>query len=291
MRAIKAPTDLVNAPYFNRELRMNGLSIIESHSHTHDKKGSMYLQDHHLLIVLEGTMVITHGPTQYTVGKNQMIILNRATQLEFHKTGSSAHDHLFDSLLFFLKDEFLIDFMKIARIESAHTAETTRVLVKPVKERLLNFVNSIKPNFDEPAKMDAGLIRLKMLELLYELANVDKNLLLQLLQLKQRVTTDIPAMMEANYTNPVSVSDLAYLSGRSLSSFKRDFFSIYQMPPAQWIRERRLQKAKELLAAALPVHEVCYSLGFENTAHFSRLFKSFHGVVPSAVRRNPSGSS
>lgn len=284
MKAIKVPHDLVHAPYYSRELKMNGLSIIESHTHTQSRNGSMYLQDHHLLVVLEGTNVITHGKSQYVVSQNEMILLNRATQLDFHKTGSPSKNHVFDSLMFFLKDEFLIDFMKMAKIESVSTAETAKVLVKPVKGRLLNFVNSIKPYFDEPENIDGGLVRLRMLELLYELARVDKNLLLQMLQLKQQVPTDIPSVLEANYTNPVSVGDLAYLSGRSLSSFKRDFFSIYRITPAQWIRERRLQKAKELLATAMPVKDVCYSLGFENVAHFSRLFKAFHGIIPSSIK-------
>lgn len=37
---------------------------------------------------------------------------------------------------------------------------------------------------EDPESIDSNLIRMKMLELLYDLANNDKNLLLQLLQLK-----------------------------------------------------------------------------------------------------------
>ena len=126
-------------------------------------------------------------------------------------------------------------------------------------------------------------MRLKMLELFYDLTSTDKNLLQQLLQLKQQVYADIPVVMEENYANPVSLSDLAYLCGRSLSSFKRDFFAIYQMTPATWIREKRLAKAKEMLHTGMPVKEVCFSLGFESPAHFSRLFKARFGKAPSAV--------
>ncbi|WP_262507198.1 helix-turn-helix domain-containing protein [Sphingobacterium sp. IITKGP-BTPF85] len=72
---------------------------------------------------------------------------------------------------------------------------------------------------------------------------------------------------------------------QKLSSFKRDFKAIYNMTPASWIREKRLEKAKEMLEATqLPVSEICYSLGFENISHFSRIFKEYHGQAPTVFR-------
>ena len=131
-------------------------------------------------------------------------------------------------------------------------------------------------------------MRLKMLELLYDIASTDKNLFQQILQLKKQVCRDLPSIVEENYANPVTLADLAYLSGRSLSSFKRDFQSIYKIPPAQWIRQKRLAKAKELLATNLPVKDVCYSLGFESVAHFSRLYKGHFGHTPSYTKNRES---
>jgi transcriptional regulator GlxA family with amidase domain len=75
------------------------------------------------------------------------------------------------------------------------------------------------------------------------------------------------------------------LSGRSLSSFRRDFFAIYNMPPSQWIRLKRLEKARGLLiSATMSVTDICYTTGFENIAHFSRLFKSHFGYCPRYFR-------
>ena len=92
--------------------------------------------------------------------------------------------------------------------------------------------------------------------------------------------------MEKNYTSPVSLTELAYLSGRSLASFKRDFLAIYNMPPSKWIRKKRLDKAKEILKnTSIAVSDICYSLGYENPAHFSRIFKEQFGHSPTKVRR------
>lgn len=285
MKAIKVPQELTYAPHYLRDLKFNDVSVVESCMHTTTrKKGTMFLSDHMLLVVLEGTNVITHGKHQYTVNKNEMILLKKSIQFDFNKIGNPKKGDIYDSLMFFLKDDFLIEFMKLSKIESAATLEPAKVSVKPISTRLAGFCKSIVPFFEDAESIDAPLLRMKMLELLYDLANTDKHLLLQMLQLKQQVHADIPSIVEENYANPVSLSDLAYLSGRSLSTFKRDFFTIYQTTPAQWIRDKRLAKAKELLNFNMPVTDVCYSLGFENVAHFSRLFKSSFGYPPSSMR-------
>jgi len=273
MKVLKVPVGLIKAPYYKNALTLNGLSVVESCTNTStvtSLTGSMFLEEPVLTVVLEGTSVIIVGKMQYTLRKNEMLLLKKATHMHYHKTGDPDKGNVYDSLLFFLKEEFIIDFMKMAKIESTATAETA--------------VTMVKPYFTDHEQVDSGLMRLKMLELLYDLTSTDKNLLQQLLQLRQQVYADIPQVVEENYANPVSLSDLAYLCGRSLSSFKRDFYAIYQTTPATWIREKRLSKAREMLRAGMGVADVCYSLGFESPAHFSRLFKSYFGQTPAAMR-------
>ncbi|WP_255654426.1 AraC family transcriptional regulator [Cohnella sp. REN36] len=46
-------------------------------------------------------------------------------------------------------------------------------------------------------------------------------------------------------------------------------------------------KAKELLAeTALSATDVCFSTGFENIAHFSKVFKERFGLPPSEFRQH-----
>lgn len=118
--------------------------------------------------------------------------------------------------------------------------------------------------------------------MLYDVSECSKNMFRQILQLRKPVRTDIRQVVEQHYASPVTLPELAYLSGRSLSSFKRDFQNVYNMPPAQWIREQRLCKAKEMLQnTMMSVSDVCYTLGFENPTHFSRIFKDYYGMPPS----------
>jgi AraC-like DNA-binding protein len=287
MKYVKVPSELIEAPYFHRDLKMNGFSVVESCTHSQRSQGTMFLEEHMLLYVLQGQNIMTHGKIAYTIKQNEMLLLKKATLVEYDKTidpagGSSTYE----SMLFFLKDEFLQDFIRLANIKDTSSAEEVKVSVKSVKPRMQKFFESLIPYFDEPENIDEGLIRIKMLELLYDIASADKNLLQQLLQMKQPVKSDLVEIMEANFAKPVNIEELAYLSGRSLASFKREFNRMYNMPPSEWIRLKRLNKAKEALEnTQLPVIDICYMMGFENPSHFSRIFKAHFGYPPASNRR------
>ncbi len=63
--------------------------------------------------------------------------------------------------------------------------------------------------------------------------------------LNRNETRDLMSAMENHYLQSVTLEELASISGRSLSSFRREFESTFQTTPAKWIQEKRLQKAKE----------------------------------------------
>lgn len=263
------------------------MEVVESCAHNvADQRGGMFLKDHMLLFVLEGVNRITHGKKTYTVYKNEMVLFKKNISIAYDKTGSADTGNIYDSVMFFLKDEFLSDFMKMSGIKTVQTETLANVNVIQVKEPLLSYIISIKAYFNGSAKIDKGLVRIKIMELLYDLAQIDHNLLLQLIQLKKQVVVDISQIIEENYMNPLKLEEFAYLSGRSLASFKRDFSAIYKTSPAQYLKEKRLNKAKELLATTdWPVTEICFAVGFENVSHFVRIYKEFSGRTPTEYRK------
>ncbi|MEO3405034.1 hypothetical protein AAFN85_14095 [Mucilaginibacter sp. CAU 1740] len=237
MKVVKVPGDLPNAPHYQNVLELEDVSLVESCTQAHETRKVMFLQDHLLLFVMEGTFRIKLGTQEFEVKKNEMILLKKFSGIETWKLGNPDHNYAFESMMFFLKDSFLLEFLKSENIRLFRDQETAPIYVRPYNERLLRFLESLKPFFRDQEEVNTNLFRIKMLELLYDLAHTDKSLLLQLIQLKSQHQTDIPKVMEENYLNPVDLDELAYLSGRSLSSFRRDFESIYQMSPGKWIQE------------------------------------------------------
>lgn len=282
MKYFTVPNDLKNPPHYRGVLQINDFDIVESCIHTKIMRGSMFLKDHLLLFVLKGSNTLTINGEEYRINKNEMILVHKATKFDFVKRWDETNQEYYDGLMFFIKDDFLLDFMKMKNIKKPKSIIKARIGVKPLSHRLATFVQSIKNYFDAPEAIDEHLIKIKMLELLYDIAETDNNLLLQLLQLKKQAPSDISNIIEKNYMSPVSLDELAYLCGRSLSSFKRDFKAIYNESPASYIREKRLVKAQQLLRVSdMPIQDICYATGFETVSHFSRLYKSRFGYTPS----------
>ena len=87
--------------------------------------------------------------------------------------------------------------------------------------------------------------------------------------------------MEKNFDKPLKIEDYAYLTGRSLSTFRRDFKSFYEITPQKWLKEKRLEKAKSLLQdRSLSVTELAYEVGYENISYFIKEFKNKFGQSP-----------
>jgi len=282
---IKVPTALVSGPVCQNSLTLDGCSVIESCVHSMKGVGTMFLEEHLLLFVLGGKITFYYGKQAYTVSKNEMILLKKATSVRYEKEGAPDNDNIYESLMFCLTDKLIKEFLSLTDIKVPRMDEEVKTAVYPMTDCLIAFANSLQPYFIDPASVNPGLLRLKIMELLYDVSECSKNVFRQILQLRQPVRTDIRQVVEQYYATPVTLPELAYLSGRSLSSFKRDFQSTYNIPPAQWIRTKRLEKAKEMLQKTmLPVNEICYSMGFENVSHFSRIFKEHYGQSPSEYR-------
>ena len=114
MKHLKAPTGLAQLPIIsckNKSLRIDDFLAIASSEHTLHSTGSMYLEEHMLLFVLDGVNTLTYGTQKYVVRKNEMLLIRKATIWQYDKEGNSENNNIYDSMMFFLKDEFLRDFV------------------------------------------------------------------------------------------------------------------------------------------------------------------------------------
>lgn len=80
--------------------------------------------------------------------------------------------------------------------------------------------------------------------------------------------------------------DIARELGVGYSRFRQAFRKATGLSPAQYILQALIGKSKGLLAGDLPISEIAYSLGFENPAQFSALFRKKEGISPQAYRKS-----
>jgi AraC-like DNA-binding protein len=95
---------------------------------------------------------------------------------------------------------------------------------------------------------------------------------------------DLAAFIEKNFRFNVTLNQFAYLTGRSVASFKRDFEKLFQQSPSRWLVKRRLQEAFFLLKErGLLPSDVYLEVGFEDLSLCSFAFKKTYGQAPSRL--------
>jgi len=91
--------------------------------------------------------------------------------------------------------------------------------------------------------------------------------------------------IERHYAEPLTIAALARRAGLSPFHFIRVFRASTGMTPHQYVRERRLARARHLLSTTtMPVTEVCEAIGFTSLGSFSALFHRSTGQSPVAYR-------
>ena len=105
-------------------------------------------------------------------------------------------------------------------------------------------------------------------------------------QLGQRAITRLGDYIEANLTRRLTLAELSRVVALSPFHFARCFKATTGLAPHQYVTARRIELAKHLImTTAQPVHEVAWSVGWENISHFRRQFAAQIGVVPMQLRR------
>ncbi len=103
--------------------------------------------------------------------------------------------------------------------------------------------------------------------------------------LPARILARLKEHIEANIDCSLSMVELASLAGLSASHFARCFRRSVGVPPHAYVKQRRVARARDMLAATnLPVAEIALVLGFSDQSHFTRRFREVTGVPPGAYR-------
>lgn len=92
--------------------------------------------------------------------------------------------------------------------------------------------------------------------------------------------------IEANYSYPITVEDVAGYVGISRSHLFREFKEEADTSPKEYLSEYRLKQACYLLASSdLSMTAIANSTGFDNSLYFSKVFKKKMNVTPSAYAK------
>ena len=92
--------------------------------------------------------------------------------------------------------------------------------------------------------------------------------------------------MSKNLAKNWTTEQMAKAVKVSISHFIKIFRAETGVAPIAWLRDRRLEKARELLEGDWEhIHQIGLQVGMPNDSHFTRDFKNKYGKTPTAYRR------
>jgi AraC-like DNA-binding protein len=92
--------------------------------------------------------------------------------------------------------------------------------------------------------------------------------------------------IEEHLAEDISLAMLAQLVNLSLCHFARVFKQSFGAPPHRYHMARRIDRATNLLhRSALSVTQIGIQIGFQESSSFTRAYRKFTGLTPSAYRR------
>lgn len=275
-------TDFKNLPAY-QSLKAGGVTMIESCTHCHVFQHMMQLSQNLLMIQMAGKMELTEEKKEpVTLLKGHAMLAKAGTKYFFHKIPDP--DEGMRVLLVNIPVHALQSYAK--RHQDATNWNVCSFDSTPWKidAKLQGLVVSVLPFLADPPRKIGAWLSTKCDEIYHLLIMDGKGSTLAAILHEEKDPKQVPLIeiMERNYLQHFSLPELAKLAGRSTSVFKREFEAAYHIPPMTWIRQRRLEHARMLIQQyGNRVSEACYTSGFENLSHFSRLYKSHFGESPS----------
>jgi AraC-like DNA-binding protein len=247
-------------------------------------KRTSFITEHTLIFVLHGHKLLHIEEQTYTTEAGHLVLLKRGIYAlsEFVPDGLD-----YEVLLLFFTDDFIKKFLHAHQLITGKSPATAAHLVIPANELLNGFKTQFMGYFGKNIKGLESILQLKLQELfLLLLGSAQGQQVLEFLQsIAFGQPVDIDFIVRKHLFQPLSLEELAKLSGRSLASFKRDFQHRYNSSPKKWINDQRLEHARLLLLhSGKNVSEVAMECGFENIPHFIRIFKQKFGGTPNSVR-------
>lgn len=251
----------------------------------HDKffKSDIMFEHHMLVWFISGETKIVQADATYFFKEGDIFLIPRnqlATIINYPKNGQPHK-----TVVMHLSTERLRYFYTKLDV-SPKTLTSHKIRSYSDHPLLKSCLASLIPYF-EMKNLPGDIASLKITEAISILRTIDKEIDNMLANFEEPGKIDLVCFMERNFMFNMPIEKLGYLTGRSLSTFNRDFKKHFNTTPQKWLTEKRLELAYYQLAEKKKKPtEVYLEAGFEDLSHFSYAFKKKYGFSPSQL---PSG--
>lgn len=243
-------------------------------------KSDISFDQHMLIWFISGETKIVQADATYTFKKGDSFLIPRnqlATIINYPKDGQPHK-----TVVMHLSTERLKEYYKNIPVKSLLTT-SSKIHCYNNHPLLESCLQSLIPYFDMQ-DLPLDIASLKITEAITILRAIDKGIDSVLANFEEPGKIDLASYMEKNFMFNLPMEKFSYLTGRSLTTFKRDFKKVFQTTPQRWLTQKRLELAHyQFVQKKRKPIDVCYEVGFENLSHFSFAFKKQYGYAPTEL--------
>jgi AraC-like DNA-binding protein len=251
-------------------------------------KTDALFEDHLLVWHLSGEARLIQADTSYLFEAGHIFLIPRHQLATVINCPANGQPH--KAVAMHLTTKRLRDFYAELEIPTAPANDRAAANDQRIRRfdghpLLSSFLASLLPYFEMKDPFPEVIASLKIREAISILRIIDPAIDGLLTQFADPDKIDLAGFMEKNYMFNMPMEKFGYLTGRSLSTFNRDFKRLYRLTPQKWLTQRRLALAHYQLAQLKkrPV-DVYLEVGFEDLSHFSSAFKKQYGYAPTSLK-------
>ena len=242
-----------------------------------------FIAEHFFLYLAKGTIHGYDGNRHYVLKPGEYCLVRKNRLVKYHKLKEADE---FEKVIILFDESFLKGFQRRHKPNIFKSDEAVAFLRLNNADRIPDFIRSLIPYYRGSGRIDHSVVDVKREELLSILLDSQPELSGIFFDYGKPGKINLEAFMNSNYKFNVSIERFAYLTGRSISAFKRDFKTIFNDTPNHWLMRKRLQEAYFLIGQKnKKPSEIYLELGFENLSHFSFAFKKNFGKTASELAR------
>ena len=169
--------------------------------------------------------------------------------------------------------------------------DSSRTLVRKfaADQMIASYAKSLKFYFENPSLVTDELILLKVKELVLLLIKLDTGNQVRTIirDLFNPQEFSLKQVVEYHLFDPLSIEELSGLANVSVPTFKRKFKQFFGESPGRYIRQKRMERARELLKINTDsITEVAFKCGYPDPGHFSKVFRQHVGLSPRQYRQS-----
>jgi AraC family L-rhamnose operon regulatory protein RhaS len=168
-------------------------------------------------------------------------------------------------------------------IQIGHTAEKR---IMGFLDRLGNELETLNNDFWRCRSRSILYEILSFLQYLYTEMEIDNNY--KVLESENEIDRVI-LYIHANYEQKITLKSLTELFHINRTTLSEEFAKVTGMPVIDYLIKLRIKIASILLSeTAIPISEILYRTGFNDSTHFGKMFRKYTGFSPSQYRINKS---